>query len=101
MEEINSHIVSSLKWDTTFDQKKEGHRLQERLSAWSKIMLPREVAAIFNELCPQEQSWRIESLELDLGTCDYSDLEFDLSRKIRNLLKEKIAELILYQNNQK
>lgn len=101
MEEINSHIVSSLKWDTTFDQKKEGYRLQERLSAWSKISLPREVTSIFDELCPQEQSWRIESLELDLGSCDYNDLEFDLSRKIRNLLREKIAELILYQNNQK
>jgi len=101
MEEINSHIVSSLKWNTTFDQKKEGYRLQERLSAWSKVSLPREVATIFNELCPQEQSWRIESLELDLGACDYSDLEFDLSRKIKNLLREKIAELILYQNNQK
>jgi len=101
MEEINSHIVSSLKWDTTFDQKKEGYRLQERLSAWSKISLPREVTSIFDELCPQEQSWRIELLELDLGSCDYGDLEFDLSRKIRNLLREKIAELILYQNNQK
>jgi len=101
MEEINSHIVSSLKWDTTFDQKKEGYRLQERLSAWSKISLPREVTSIFDELCPQEQSWRIELLELDLGSCDYGDLEFDLSRKIRNQLREKIAELILYQNNQK
>lgn len=101
MEEINSHIVSSLKWDTTFDQKGESYRLQERLSTWSKISLPREVANIFSELCPPEQSWRIESLELDLGACDYSDLEFDLSRKIRNLLREKIAELILYQNSQK
>ncbi|PIF29800.1 hypothetical protein CLU81_0184 [Flavobacterium sp. 9] len=101
MEEINSHIVSSLKWDTTFDQKRESYRLQKRLSTWSKISLPREVANIFNELCPPEQSWRIESLELDLGSCDYSDLEFDLSRKIRNLLREKIAELILYQNSQK
>ncbi|WP_316632407.1 contractile injection system tape measure protein [uncultured Flavobacterium sp.] len=101
MEEINSHIVSSLKWDTTFDQKTESYRLQERLSTWSKITLPREVANIFNELCPPEQSWRIESLELDLGSCDYNDLEFDLSRKMRSLLREKIAELILYQNNQK
>lgn len=101
MEEINSHIVSSLKWETTFDQKTEGYRLQERLSTWSKISLSREVAAIFNELCPPEQSWRIQSLELDLGSCDYNDLEFDLSRKIRSVLKEKIAELILYQNSQK
>ncbi|WP_289659389.1 contractile injection system tape measure protein [Flavobacterium panacagri] len=101
MEEINSHIVSSLKWETTFDQKREGYKLQERLSTWSRISLPREIASIFNELCPREQSWRIESLELDLGSCDYSDLEFDLSRKIRNLLRDKIAELILYQNNQK
>lgn len=101
MEEINSHIVSSLKWDTTFDQKTEGYRLQERLSTWSKISLPGEVANIFSELCPPEQSWRIESLELDLGSCDYNDLEFDLSRKIRSVLKEKIAELILYQNSPK
>ncbi|WP_163411029.1 contractile injection system tape measure protein [Flavobacterium ajazii] len=101
MEEINRHIVSSLKWDTTFDQKEEGYKLQDRLSTWSKISLPGEAANIFNELCPPEQSWRIESLELDLGTCDYDDLEFDLSIKIRNQLKEKIAEMIIYQNNQK
>jgi hypothetical protein len=101
MEEINSHIVSSLKWDTTFDQKSEAYRLQERLSTWSKISLPREVANVFNELCPPEQSWRIQSLELNLGSCDYNDLEFDLSRKLRSLLREKIAELIIYQNNQK
>lgn len=101
MEEINRHIVSSLKWDTTFDQKNEGCKLQDRLSSWSKISLPGEVANIFNELCPPEQSWRIESLELNLGPCDYDDLEFDLSTKIRNQLKEKIAEMILSQNNQK
>ncbi|TCN59961.1 hypothetical protein D0809_08535 [Flavobacterium circumlabens] len=101
MEQINSHIVSSLKWDTTFDTREEGYRLQERLSSWSKIMLPGEVASVFNELCPPEQSWRIQSLELDLGACDYSDLEFDLSVKIRSLLREKIAELIINQNNQK
>lgn len=101
MEEVNSHIVSSLKWDTTFDQKEEAYRLQERLSTWSKITLPREVSSVFNELCPPEQSWIIQSLELDLGTCDYNELEFDLSNKLRNLLREKIAELILYQNNKK
>ncbi|KRD10392.1 hypothetical protein ASE21_11850 [Flavobacterium sp. Root901] len=101
MEEINRHIISSLKWDTTFDQKEEGYKLQERLSSWSKISLPREVAAVFNELCPPEQSWRIQSLELDLGACDYHDLEFDLSNKIRTLLRDKIAELIIYQNSQK
>lgn len=101
MDEINSHIVSSLKWDTTFDQKKEAYRFQERLSTWSKIALPREVSNVFNELCPPEQSWIIQSLELDLGSCDYNDLEFDLSTKLRNLLREKIAELILYQNNKK
>ncbi|MGH2664788.1 contractile injection system tape measure protein [Flavobacterium sp.] len=101
MEEINSHIVSSLKWNTTFDKKEEGFKVQERLSNWSKISLPREAANVFNELCPPEQSWRIQSLELDLGICDYSDLEFDLSTKIRSLLREKIAELIIYQNNQK
>ncbi|MEP6929443.1 MAG: contractile injection system tape measure protein, partial [Flavobacterium sp.] len=101
MEPINSHIVSSLKWDTTFDKREEGYRLQERLSTWSKIALPREVANVFNELCPPEQSWRIQSLEIDLGPCDYNDLEFDLSVKIRSLLREKIAELIINQNNQK
>lgn len=101
MEELNSHIVSRLKWNTTFDQKNEAHKLQERLSLWSKVSLPGEVASIFNELCPPEQSWRIQSLELDLGLCDYNDLEFDLSAKIRHLLREKIADLIMYQNSQK
>jgi hypothetical protein len=101
MEELNSHIVSSLKWETTFEQKKESYRLQQRLSAWSNLSFPREVASIFNELCPPEQNWRIESMELDLGVCEYHDLEFELSRKMHSLLREKIIELTFSQNGQK
>ncbi|MBI3134478.1 MAG: hypothetical protein HYZ14_07345 [Bacteroidetes bacterium] len=89
------HIVSRFKWNTSLDQKDDATDLQRRLSAWSKIMLQRELAEVFDELCPDEQTWKINSLELDLGEIALDNLETDLALKIRSQLREKLIELIL------
>lgn len=96
MKEVNSHIVSSFRWDTTFDRKDNAHELQERLSAWSRFTMPREMAAVFDKICPPEQTWRIKPFELDLGFTSYNNLEQELSEKLRKQLQEKLADLIFY-----
>jgi len=99
MRKANSHIISDLKWDTTSGQRERASEVQERLSSWSRITLPGEIMAVFDELCPPEQSWRIQTLEIDLGPCDFNDLEFELNIKIRGKLREKLIDLINNRNN--
>jgi hypothetical protein len=93
-----NHMISKFRWETLFDKKDKGSELQERLSHWSRINMPKEVTDVFDKVCPPEQTWRIQTLELDLGLIDYNDLEFELSTRLRNQLSEKLIDLIIYAN---
>ncbi|MBC8054188.1 MAG: hypothetical protein H7Y13_14085 [Sphingobacteriaceae bacterium] len=96
MKEINSHIISSFRWNTTFDQKEKASELQERLSGWSRFNMMHEINAVFDRVCPADQVWRIQSLELDLGITDYNNLELELGERLRQQLYEKLIEAIFY-----
>jgi hypothetical protein len=93
-----NHIISKFQWNTLFDKKEKGSELQERLSHWSRINMPKEVTEVFDKVCPPEQTWRIQTLEIDLGLIDYNDLEFELSARLRTQLCEKLIDLIIYAN---
>ncbi|MCW3071446.1 MAG: hypothetical protein JWO44_1336 [Bacteroidetes bacterium] len=95
MKETGGHIISKFRWDTSFDQKDRVFELQERLSGWSKINMQKELAEVFDSMCPSGQTWRIGLLELDLGPVDLSDMEFELSGKLKQQLAEKLRELII------
>ncbi|HET6991635.1 MAG TPA: contractile injection system tape measure protein, partial [Bacteroidia bacterium] len=78
--------------------------LQERLSNWSRMGMQKDFNDIFDKVCPPEQTWRIQSLELDLGAIDYKELETELSPRLRSQLLEKLIDLVIYasksgQNN--
>jgi len=90
------HIISKFNWDTTFNRKEQAPELQQRLSNWSNINMPREIAGIFDSICPSGQIWKIQSLELDLGDIDFNNLEFELAANMRNKLREKLIQLVLY-----
>ena len=98
MNSNNGHIISSLKWDTLFDQKDGATMLQNRLSSWSKIYMPNEIISIFNKVCPPEQTWKIQSLQLNLGTIDLNNLEFELTIRLRRQLQEQLVDLIVNSN---
>ncbi len=98
MYQNNQHLISRLTWDTAFDSKAQGALLQDRLSNWSSFRLQQEIATVFDKFCPAEQTWKIESLELDLGTINYNDLETELGIKLREQLNEKLIALLLYPN---
>lgn len=98
MNERLNHIISKCKWDTSFDRKEKAVELQERLSAWSLFVMPQEASAVFNKVCPVGQTWRIQSLEIDLGPIDFYNLEFELSAKLHRQLNESLMDLIFYAN---
>ena len=98
MNESVGHIISRFSWDTSFDKKERAFELQERLSGWSRINMPKEIVNVFDKICPPEQTWRIKSMEIDLGEIDFDNLEFELATKLRRQLNEKLIDLIIYAN---
>jgi len=72
--------------------------LQERLSSWSRLKMPGEMEDIFDKLCPPDQVWKIQSLEIDLGPISFNELEPQLSLRLRKQLTKKMTDLVLYRN---
>lgn len=70
--------------------------MQERISSWSRIHLPGTVSALFDEMCPPGQTWRLNMLNLDLGAIEEDNLEKDMTLRLRRHLKEQLSNLILY-----
>jgi hypothetical protein len=97
MSEIN-HIVAKIRWKTSFDWKERVIELQERLSSWSKNKMPRHINQIFDKFCPTAQTWKIESLELDLGNIDFANLETELTQQVSAQLNQKLTDLIINGN---
>ncbi|WP_299114011.1 contractile injection system tape measure protein [uncultured Winogradskyella sp.] len=98
MTQSYTHIISRLKWDTSFDKKETAYEFQGQLSSWSKNYMPREINSIFDKACTQEQTWEIDSLELDLGVVNYKNLNYSLSKKLKEALQEKLGNLLLESN---
>lgn len=96
MKSVAGHIISNLNWSTTFDEKEKASYLQDRLSSLSRMKLQREIAKVFDDSCPQDQTWKIDSLELDLGVIDFNYMETELIQKIRDRLAEKLNDLVTY-----
>lgn len=98
MPDTTNHIISAFRWQTSFDEKENAVRLQDRLSSWSKAHLPKELSRVFDAVCPPDQTWRIQSLEVDLGEINFSSLEREITERFYGRLSEKLTSLLLYAN---
>jgi hypothetical protein len=87
------HIVSKINWDLTFDKKEKIQDLQSKFGAWSKVDMLAEMNELFNGICPIDQTWKIDELEIDLGDLNYEDLEDELPKRFRLVLYEKLVEM--------
>ncbi len=100
MTKQGNHIISKFRWENTFDQKQKASELQQRISSWSNTKMEKEIATVFDRICPATQTWSIQSMTLDLGYIDYDNLEEDLSEKLSNQLNNKLIALILQSEKQ-
>ncbi len=96
MEQRNGHVVSTLMWDTTFDDKALGFDLQNRISNWSKFVMPGELDYVFKHTCPEGMALSINSFEVDLGEIVVNELEQQLKKRLESALREKLAEMLRY-----
>ena len=99
MNSATRHILSKPILETTYDQKERAFELQQRLSAWSRTVMPLEAAAVFDALCPPEQCWSIPALTVNLGAIDFLNMEAELSIKLRKQLLEELTNLVIRNNN--
>ncbi len=95
MRENINHIISRIKWDTQVLDRGIALDFQNRISDWSNTTMVREVNPVFDNLCPENRTWRINRLELDLGTLDYNYLEEELLHRMLKSLSEQLSELLI------
>ncbi|WP_323789890.1 contractile injection system tape measure protein [Psychroserpens sp.] len=98
MIERTNHIISRCHWDTSFDDKDSVSQLQDEISQWTTNRLHIEAYDVFEKLCPKDQVWKIDQLNLDLGIIYYEDLGSSLSREFSKQINEKLIDLILNSN---
>jgi len=91
----NRHIISKVNWKSNFDDRSKAFHLQGVLSDWSKNNMPKEAEKILSRICPSNQKWRIDTLNLNLGVIKYDELESSLSDAFRTQLEESLKNLIL------
>lgn len=90
------HIIAHCNWDTSFDSKEQGVQLQDMISHWSHYHLSRELTPLFNGICPEGQTLKINTLEVDLGIIEYQDFQEELPLKLKSALHQKLQDIIRY-----
>lgn len=88
------HIVALCHWRSSFDQQERAPALQDLISRWSDTGLKDELNRCFSARCPPTQSWRIDTLRLDLGEIVLDDLAQELPRRLRASLNATLDRLL-------
>ncbi len=91
------HVIAKCRWHSEFDHKDKAVELQDFISRWSNTVLVEELEQYFEQVCPSTQTWRIETLALDLGDIDLEDLPTELPKRIRECLHEAFTQLFNQQ----
>lgn len=92
------HNVSSCLWNTSFDDKQRGSEMQSMLSNWSKHLMPNTIEEVFEEVCPENMTLRIQQLELDLGEVSYDYFTEEITLKLKEALRQQLIDLLRYPN---
>ncbi len=98
MIDSGNHIITSCKWDTRFDSKSYASQLQTTISHWSKYHMLKEINTVFDSICPDGQTLKIKTLEIDLGVIYYDDLTNELPLKLRKNLNKKLHQIVTSPN---
>ncbi|MEP5341098.1 MAG: contractile injection system tape measure protein [Algibacter sp.] len=92
------HIIASCHWDTFFNDKDKGAELQNAISHWSDHHMSREISTIFNTICPENQTLKIKTLEVDLGVINYENCIEELTLKLKEKLYNKLNDIVMFPN---
>ncbi|MBU1621441.1 MAG: hypothetical protein KJ556_04150 [Gammaproteobacteria bacterium] len=91
------HLIAQCCWQTAFDQEAKVQELQDFISLWSNTALTGLLEQCFNELCPTTQTWRITTLELDLGDILFDDLAYELPRRLTASVHRALGKMLAHE----
>lgn len=91
------HVIAQCRWQGSFDQPDHAVALQDFISQWSNSVLKEELNRCFGARCPASQTWRIDSLLLDLGDIALNDLPRELPRRLRARLHDALDAMLAQQ----
>lgn len=91
------HVIARCAWQSSFDQQSRAVELQGFISQWSHSVLPGELAQCFNRLCPASQTWRVNTLVVDLGDIIVDELAQELPRRLKARLEEALEQMLAQQ----
>ncbi|MCZ6678438.1 MAG: contractile injection system tape measure protein, partial [Candidatus Poribacteria bacterium] len=93
----NQHIIEQAVFDISFGSEEEAFEQQADLGDFVKRRLMRVVDEVFDEMSTNGRVFRIDHLEIDLGTVAYNgfqgEMEGQLRERLRSVLREKLPSL--------
>lgn len=89
----SEHVIAICKWDSTFDNEQKAVNLQNYISQWSNSALLDELDKYFEYICPANQIWRIDKIQLDLGRIILDELADRLPERLKDGLDEAFYHL--------
>ncbi|MGM3182021.1 contractile injection system tape measure protein [Dickeya oryzae] len=94
---VSDHVIARCEWQTRFDQEAHAVALQNALSQWSHQVMPGILCRFFDAHCPTTDNWRIERLEVDLGSVPLLSLDDTLTQRLVAALEEALGRAFLQQ----
>ncbi len=86
------HLVARCAWQTTLDHAPLARPLQDWISQFCRNSLQGQLNRFFDQICPDNQIWQIDALELDLGVLCWEDLARDLPQRLQQALQAWFAQ---------
>lgn len=84
------HVIETLRWECRGGDRREALRIQQRLSLWLNGPGTQALSELFDRLSPPGRTWRIDALEIDLGSLP-PDAGMELwSRRLEQKLTEEL-----------
>lgn len=97
-EKQSKHIIRRNVFEISIDSRGDANRMQNEISRLFSMRVSKLLDEIFNEIADPDYTYRIDLLELDLGTIEERYLERQITERLEKQLKEKLKDLIGLKN---
>lgn len=87
------HIIRRYTFDVQFSARKKAVALQDSISSLFRRRLTADMDELLQQLLPEDMVAVLDTLELDLGTVLYKDLETQLPLKLLEALEKALSSI--------
>src|ERR1044072_3613254 len=88
------HIIRRYTFDVQFSAKAKAIALQDSLSSLFRRRLMIDMDELLQQLLPEDMVAVLDTLELDLGTVLYKDMETQLPLKLLEALEKALSSIL-------